>query len=222
MRTYLLFFVIFCCNLSLAKGQVTGNNHFVDRNYGNLLYHSQFESVKGSQFHPDEWLNGQLTANDGTMYKNLRLKFDAYNNKVVFNRNDTSFEVDPPAKEIRLFTADTLVFKNGYTISPKIKAAMYLQVLAEGKITLLKQLEKNIEEYTEFSDATKYKRFTETYRYYIYTGNQYQEIKMSKKGLEDVLQDHWPAVSAYLSQKKLNQKDEKSWTMAITYYNSIQ
>lgn len=228
MKAYLLFSVLIYCTLPVAKAQGTDNagRQLVDRNNGNLLYLSRYESIKGTQFYNDEWLNGSLIAANGAAYKNLQIKFDAYSNKVVINRNDSAFEVVPPPKEIRLFPAgnssDTLVFKNGYSISQKIRPGTYLQVLAEGKITLLKFIRKDIEEYTEYGDATKFKRFTDMYRYYVYTGGDgFGEIKISQKGLEDILHAQWPAVQSYLIQQKLNQKDEKSWMMAVKYYNTL-
>ncbi len=208
--------------------QAQSDNNYrqpVDRNSGSLLYLSQYESVKGSQFYNSDWLPGTVKADNGALYTGKQLKFDAMNNKFVFSSHDSLLEIVPAPKEVQLFavdgSVDTSIFRKGFSISGKLRPTVYLQVLAEGKTTFLKHIDKGIEEYTEYGDATKYKRFTELYQYFVFSNNEYREIKLNKKGLEELLQDKWPAVSGYLSEQKLSGKDEKSWRMAIRYYNSL-
>lgn len=196
-----------------------------DQENGNLLYIAQYTDIKGSPFLFDNWMKGELVLKNGSRIKDVQLKFDNYSNKFIINQNDTAYEISPSIKEIRLYpTGDTLnaiFFKNGFSINDNIKANAYLQILAEGKIMFLKYSKKDMEEYTEYGDATKYKRFTERNQYFIYSNGAYKAISLSKKNMQDLLSDKWNEVSQYINQHGLNGKDEKSWKQAIDYYNTL-
>lgn len=219
-----VFFLSFC----VAHAQNNSDNPLSNRQIispatGELLYIYQYEDVKGSAFLFDKWLQGTVILNNHAIYKNVKLKFDVSNNEFVFNRNDSSFILGPEAIEVRLFQNkdDSFVFKKGYDISNSIQPSKYLQVMTEGKLTFLKFLEKSVEEYKEYGDATKYKRFAEINNYYLYKDGKADGIRISKKALQSLLSDKWDKVSQYLSQNNLSGKDEKSVIAAIRYYNSL-
>ncbi len=218
-----LFFVY--CGLYAQENtnDPLADRKMIDRVTGSLLYIYQYEDVKGSSFLYDNWLTGMVILNNNVAFRNVKLKFDVTNNQFVFNRNDSSFQLGPEAIEVRLYqkNGDSLVFKNGYDINNAIRPSKYLLVLAEGKLTLLKYLKKNIEEYSEYGDATKYKRFVEMYDYYIYKDSKADMIHLNKKELQSQLSDKWDQVSQYLSQNSLSGKDEKSFIAAVRYYNSL-
>jgi hypothetical protein len=200
-----------------------GDRKMIDRVTGNLLYVYQYEDVNGSSFLYDNWLPGTVILNNHAIFNNVKLKFDVKDNEFVFNRNDSSFQLGQEVVEVRLYpkNGDSLIFKNGYDINNAIRPSKYLLVLAEGKLTFLKYLKKNIEEYNEYGDATKYKRFTEMYDYYIYKDGKAGMVHLNKKELQNQLSDQWDKMSQYMSQNNLSGKDEKSFIGAIRYYNSL-
>lgn len=209
-----------------AKAQESGGNRrFFDQATGNLLYTYQAVDVQGSQFLFDKWMKGKLILDNGQYIDNVMLKYDIYNSKIVVNKNDTAFELSSAVREVRFYTspdtASSVVLKNGFSISDKIKSNVYVQVLAEGKIGLFKYLKKNLDEYSEFGSATKVKRFNDMHQYYVLVNGQYRATSLSKKNLQDVTVDKWNQVSDFLSKNNLNGKDEKSWQMAIRYYNTL-
>ena len=76
---------------------------------------------------------------------------------------------------------DTLLFENGFEINQKVNAKIFLQVLAEGRITFLKFVQKDLETYNEYGNATILKRFKESYLYFIYKNGEYENVRLSKK-----------------------------------------
>jgi hypothetical protein len=219
----LLFPAAFLLHAQNNNDNPLNDRKMIDRTSGRLLYIFQYEDVKGSPFLYDDWMPAIAITYDNTMFKNMQLKFDVPKNEFIFKRNDTNYRLGPEVIEIRLFSkkGDSVVFKNGFDINNAIRQAKYLQVLAEGKITFLKYLKKNIEEYNEYGDATKYKRFIEMYEYYTYKGGKSDPVRITRKELETLLGDKWDKVSLYLSQNNLSGKDEKSFAAAIGYYNSL-
>jgi len=184
----------------------------------------QYTDVKGSPYFSEKWLKGKIFL-DQVWSDNLELKFDECNNYFMVNWHDTAFHINPSVKQIILYpgidTLNGLVFKNGYDINEKINAKTYLEVLAEGKMSFLKYWKKEIDEYTQYSDATKYKRFEQVNRYFIFVNSQFKDVTLNKKSLQDVLADKWAQVSEYVAKYKVDVKTETGWKLAIGYYNSL-
>lgn len=224
-RAFLFCLSFFSCCLINAQNNSETNRKIFDQATGDLLYSFQYTDIKGSPFLFDNWMKGELILENDSRIKDVQLKFDSYGSKFIINKNDTAYQISPAIKEIRLYptgdTSNAMVFKNGFSINGNIQPNTYLQVLAGGKTTLLKYSKKDMEEYTEYGDATKYKRFTERNQYFIYSNNSYKATTLSKKNLQDLLSDKWNEVSQYMNQHSLSGKDEKSWKQAIEYYNTL-
>jgi hypothetical protein len=185
----------------------------------------QYTDVKGSPYFSDKWLKGKVLLSDQLWVENLQLKFDEYNNHFIVNWHDTAFQISTVVKQIVLYpgsdTLNKLVFKNGYAINAKIDAKIYLEVLAEGKMSFLRYPKKEIDKYTEYGDATKYERFEEVHKYFIFVNSNFKEVTLTKKNLQDVLHDKWAQVSEYLAKFKADPKTIDGWKLVIGYYNSL-
>jgi len=225
---------LFICLLSLyaavnVHAQGTEEHKMLDRGEqgGNLLYFFQKEDIQGSQFLKEQWMPSVLYAINGARYESTKLKFDTYNNKFIFEKHDTAFELSGNVSVIYMYpnasdTINKMVFKKGYSINGKINPDKYVQVVAEGpKLSLLKYYFKDQEEYTEYGNATRFKRFKDQEQYYLVQNNQYEVISLSAKNLEAQTGAKWPQVSAYLKQNGMSGKNEKDWAAAIRYYNSL-
>jgi len=186
---------------------------------------AQYTDIKGSPYFSDKWLRAKVFLNDETSLDRLQVKFDQYNNSFIINWHDTAFQISSAVKQIILYPASVtlngMMFKNGYSINEKINAKTYLQELTEGKISFLKYPKKEMNDYTEYGDATKYKRFEEVNRYFIFVNGGFKEAILTKKGLQDVLPDKWTQVSEYLAKYKIDVKTQDGWRLAIGYYNSL-
>ena len=224
MRKIISCITLCCIFLPAFSQDQTTNRRAVDAATGNLLYVSQYTEVQGSPFMVDGWLPAKVIFNNSVL-EHIQLKFDIYNNAFILNKNDTAYVVSPVVEEVRIYpdadTAAALIFKKGFTINAKINTTTYLQVLAEGKITFLKFAKKELEEYTDYGDATKRKRFNESFQYFIYSNGQYESVQLSRKNIENLLSDKRTMVASFLQQYKLSGKDEKSWSAAIRHYNTL-
>ena len=209
-----------------AQQDEAANRRFLNQATSNMMYTRQYEDIQGSPFLYDQWMKGKIYLNDGASFNTLRFKFDAYNNKFIVNKNDTSFETSPAVQQVQLYlsddTSNVLTFRKGFAVNADINENKFIQVLASGKITLLKRNSKKLEEYTEYGNAAKLKRFHTITQYFVSGQLQYQEVTLTKKNLENLLSVQWPQVQAYLTKNKLNGKDEKSWSAAINYFNSLK
>jgi hypothetical protein len=225
MKKLLLFSIsILCLYNSYSQQDEKVNRRINDQATGNLLYIYEYTDIQGSPFLFEEWYDGTIIINEQQL-NHVSLKFDNYSNKFVVNRNDTSYEISRAVNEVHLFrnndTAKSLTFKKGYNINMRLNPNVFLQVLAEGKLTLLKYTYKDLEENAEYGSAIKIKRFREGQQYFILKEGKYLSSTITKKNLQDALSDKWIAVSGFLSKNGLNGKDEKSWAAAFRFYNSL-
>lgn len=223
INTLSLFFLHVLFSFSQTV-DMTGRKFFEETN-SNVLYTFQYTEIKGTPFLSDKWMRGKAFLDHEVSFDNLQIKLDLYNNKFIINWHDSSFQISTTVKQIELFpTGDTvngLVFRNGYSINAKINARTYLQVLADGKLTFLKYIKKEMNDFSEYSDATKYKRFEEIDKYFIFANGEFREIALNKKSLQDILPDKWNEVEDYLTKYKVNVKVQEGWRLAIQYYNSL-
>ncbi len=193
---------------------------------GNLLFYHQTEKIEGSPFLKDKWIDASVKVENGYVFKHVSLKLDIYNSVFVFNRNDTAYELGNYVVEVQFSpnypdTTQKLIFRKGFSINNSINNSKFLQVLVEGKITLLKYYQKETEEYTEYGNAVKFKRFNDKETYYTLKDGEYKLLSLSKKNLENLLQTQYGKIDAFLKGKDLSGKDENGWIAALNYSNSL-
>ena len=220
-------FIICVAGIAGAQAQVA-EHQVIDRggNNGTLTYTFQHDEIHGTQFLIDTWFDANITNEQNYTFRHFSVKFDVYNNKFVYNVNDTAYELGPGVKMVCLFpnpadTAQKMVYKSGYEIDRKITARKFLQVLAEGNTSLLKYSYKELEEYSEYGNAVRLKRFKDLDQYYILAGGRYIAVSINRKSLQQVLQDKWTQVKPWLEQKNMSGRDQAGWVAAIVYYNSL-
>ncbi len=191
-----------------------------------LNYIYQYTDVKGSAFINDNWEIANVVLNSGYVFKSVKIKMDAQQNKFIFNRNDSSFELPDNVKSVIIFpntndATQKIIYNKGIQINAQVNANKFIQVIAEGKISLYKYFKKDIEEYNEYGNATNFKRFVDMQQYYIYMNGEYNAINISKKNFDKTLKAKNATLDAFIKQKDLSGKDEKEWVLAINYYNSL-
>jgi hypothetical protein len=225
---YLLFILtIFVCSAVTTMAQ-TIEHQVIDRqNSGEgLTYIFQNTEVKGTQFLKDTWMDANITNGSGYTFRHQSVKFDSYNNKMVYNRHDTAFELASGSYTVAIYpdpsdTSNKMLFKNGYTINGKIGPDKYVQVLAEGKTSLVKYIFKETEEYNEYGNASKFKRYKDMQQYYVAANNQFTPVTISKKNFEAFFQPKWAKMEPFLKQHNISGKDESGWAQALAYYNTL-
>lgn len=210
-----------------AKAQSTDTRPGTDRVSGGLLYIYQYTEIQGTAFLNDQWQTARIILDNGGEVKSAQLKFDTYSNKFIFLRNDSSFELSSKIKAVIFYpdkndTTNKMIFKQNFAINGQINVNKYIQVLAEGKISLLKVYVKDIEEYTEYGNANKFKRFNDREQYFIYENGQYNSVNISKKNFEKLLKGKSAELDNFIKQKDLSGKEEKDWVDAIEYYDRLK
>ena len=198
----------------------------IDRSDGSMQYFYTLTEVDGNPFLKDNWTKAYALTADGYRFPKMDVKFDVYNGKFIFNKNDTAFEFPDQVTIVQVLpnendTSNKQVFERGFAISNSLNKNKFVQVLAEGKTSLLKAYKKEIEDYDVYGDAKKHQRYKATEQYYVLMNGQYVSAKLTKKDLESIFSSKATDIDAFLQKNNLSGKDEKSWIAAINYFNTL-
>ncbi len=185
-----------------------------------------YNEIRGSAFLFDDWKPTHVTDKDGIIFLNVPVRFDAYANKFLFNHRDTAYEFITVVKEFELFpsrgdTTTKMVFKKGFAADDKLTADKWVQVLAEGKITVIKYIRKTQQEISEYNVPGKINVFADNMTYFFIKNGTTVSQRPSPKFLQELLSDRWTLMDAFMKQHALSLRIEDNYLKAINYYNSL-
>ena len=110
------------------------------------------DNVEGSPWLFEHWKRGKVVLKGDKQYENLQLNFIPSINKFYFNQHDTSFELSGDVEEVRI--QDSIhpddrnydrVFKNNMYENKMVMPGTFVEILAEGRISLYKEYLKQAE-----------------------------------------------------------------------------
>jgi hypothetical protein len=213
---------LFICTFVLCT-PIFSQNVLQDPVTGKVFNSERYSAVNGSPFLIDEWISGSVITPRG-VYKNLELKLDAYGNTLFFKNDGKPFEFQDKVIGFTLMkrpgdSSTYLNFKNGLS-GNGVRTDQYLQVLAEGKLSLYRSDIKLLTEVNQVNQGV-IKTFTTSTRYYLMKDNVLQLIRMNKKDIYDLVQDKESQIETFVSQNKLSTKKETDLVKIVQYYNSL-
>ncbi|QKJ28956.1 hypothetical protein HQ865_04040 [Mucilaginibacter mali] len=201
-----LLFLAFDC-----KAQVTVYTDVTGRPFNVRNY----DGVEGSPYLYDDWMSGTVKMSNGSVYKNVYLKFNGKEGKPYFKGKDDSVLefVDPIAE----FTINN----NGADQQFISNNGAFYQVLTNGRINLLKQPVKEIQQNPTYVGAAPTKTFISADKYFILKDNKTTPFKRDKKAVTTALADKQTQIEAYLKKENPNLKDDADLAKLFIYYNSL-
>ena len=183
----------------------------------------KYSGVRGTPFINEDWLAGSVTTTRG-IYQNLQLKYNVYDNLLIFQQNDEAYEMTDQIVGFTLKPAPAdsttfMIFKNGISGSD-IRPSNFVQVLAEGKASLYKMPAKQMAEVTEVN-AGMVKVFANNNKYYLSVNNNLQRVQLKKADILQALADKADKLEVFIKDKKLSFKKEADLLVLIQYYNLL-
>ena len=174
--------------------------------------------VQGTPYLFDDWMPGSAISETGNTYANMKLKYDIRFNQVIFLSND-----DKPlifSQPLNSFVINNMRFTKGFTPVDLQTSSTFYQVLADGKVKLLKYFRKVVEERQAYGAPTE-KKYRQSQYYYIARDNQMISVKPDKKTILAALPGHGDQLEAYIKDHHINFKDDASSAQLVTYYNTL-
>ena len=187
------------------------------------------ESVEGSPLLFKDWRMGKVVLKNHEQYDNVRLNFDAANDKFYFNKHDTVFELVNAVEEIRVKdisnlndSSNDMVFKNNIDGYDAVKPKGFVEVLCNGKIPMFKQYTKIIEG-ENFTNGiiTSTKKYVLHIEIFVISNNEILPVKLNPHFFDELTSEKKDQIKAFVKSKRLNLKKETDFKEALSYYNSI-
>ncbi len=183
--------------------------------------------VEGSPYFNTEWMKGIVIMNDGKQYTSPQVKFDLLDNELRFIGRDGKEMIattNSAFHQITLIdtvqsTSYTFVHSDAITTSDKKETGWY-QVVYNGDISVLKRLKKVISENKPYGSATVEQRITTASTYMLFTDNKLIGVKKFKD-IAGLFPSKKEELSKYISQNKLNGKDDQDYVELLDYYHSL-
>jgi len=192
------------------------------RSTPNMTPSEKYDQVQGSAYFNSEWSKGVVKLKNGNTYKDLDVKFDQVEQKLIFKRADekTFFFADPISEFQITYMADNKTMTAHFVYNSNMHA--FYQVLANGTAELLKSTIKTIQSVPVFPSGTEpTNRIIEKEEYYIYSENGLTHIKIEKGDILKALDDKQRELSEYIRANNLDLKKDDELAQLIQYYNSI-
>ena len=232
-QLWLLVFLMSLVQLSNAQANNInttgkfGSQIFLSYVYGRA-FENKYGDINGSAYFIPDYKFSTIILSDGRKYYNIKAKLNLVEHEVVFKSSSgeegfigkgmvsTISIVDSTKQGIKNYT-----FQSGF---PKIDNQAnfnFYQVYITGKATLLKSINKSIEERLNELSGEKSKEFMVRENVYIYIGGAMKRIKKEKEFFMNILADQAASVNQYLTTNKINFKNEDQIIKLIEFYNSL-
>lgn len=188
---------------------------------GNAVYED------GTPFFINEWLVGNLISENKRKFAGVFVKLNLQTDRVNYQYQETKAERvagEGVVREIEFkdpSRLDTVRFRCHFPPIDKHDLKTFYQVLADGKVTLLKQIKKIFIEEKAFNSATITRRFDTQNSYYIFKDEKMALLKRTKSGLLNVLSDQKELIEKFISNNKLTIKSDNDLAKIFAYYNSL-
>ncbi|OKL40636.1 hypothetical protein [Pontibacter flavimaris] len=183
-------------------------------------------SMTGSPYlHPD-WAEGAISLSNGTTYQGINIMYDQVKDVILFkNKDDQVMELIEPVKEFSISYIQNnekvnKTFRKGYS-SEGVTPDAFLEVLADGKTTLLKRTTKNVFDRKGYSSATIEREVQESQDYYVANSNKLLKVKKSKGSLLAALPGKADELQSYIKTNSLNLRNDSDMAKLVAYYNSL-
>jgi len=220
MMKYCILLGCCCIFTDPASGQL-----LQDGVTGKFYFEKKSTEVKGSPFLFEQWLPSRVIFENGKEQKNVILKVDLEHNLPLFLRNDSAFEFVFPLKEFILYTpsGDSVRFRKGFPAAENIHANTYLELLIDGKLTVVKHHPVIRTVRKEYNSAVQTEELIhQPPVLYLQQGNTLYRIRRNGESVfQELMKKDWNLVSDFIKKEKLNLKKEADICRLVRYYNTL-
>ena len=231
-----LFIISYTSSFAQLGNSTSGSTSVtdvIDPSYQNtgLRYAERFKEVEGSPYLFDTWKSGELVTSVGKKVEGLTLKFDAYSNILVLQKEEEEVALmDGAISEFSLFDLEgkQMLFRK-FPLG-KMGKQVFAQILFYGKLILVKhhkvsrvRKENNSGGYGDAGNMKETEHFSHTNVYYIKQkeSDTFEPFKPNRKAMLKMLPDHQDEITSYMKKEKLKLKDDDEIIQLLQYYESL-
>lgn len=176
----------------------------------------------GTPFFDTEFLPASIVLVSGQRYENVLVKINLLSNEVIYKTPEgKELAVLPPIKQVELNkNGKLLFFEYGFPVYEKQNQKTIYQVLAKGKISLIKYFFVQVTEAKPYSSATMLRTIEQFPKLFLY--DQSMSLKKAPKSNEDLLslyKEDATKIQGILQKNNLKIKKEEDFIKCISTLN---
>lgn len=182
-------------------------------------------NVQGSPYYNESFLLGKVYTNNDNDFFETELRYDAYNDEMQMRQSGKIIALLKFEKS-KIEISNEVYEAHSYTDEDDSNGLRYFINLTKPENTtklLLSKSKKFVQGIKAENSYTTDKppMFLDETSYFLLKDNTISPVKLSKKKFLNFLEDKEKQIDTYISQKKLNFKNDEDFIDIINFYNSL-
>ena len=189
---------------------------------------NKYADISGSAYFFPNFKFANIVLKDGRAYKNVNARLNLVEHEVNFIASNgeegyigkgmvSSIAFNDTTKE----GVNEYLFQTGFSPIDNQNFIHFYQVLVSGKTSLLKSINKSIDERVNELSGEKSKEFAVRENLYILSGGSLKRIKKDAGFFINAMADQKDAVNQFINSNKLNFKSEEQLKKLVEFYNTL-
>lgn len=236
MKKYILIIVAFQF-IAIDHLQAQANSVSTTGKWGQQIFLSdvngrafenKYADINGSAYLFPDFKFATIELADGRKYANVKARLNLVEHEVNFIASNgeegyigkgmvKSFLINDTTRQ----GIKTYSFQTGFPKTDNQTVIHFYQILASGKIALVKSINKNIEERLNELSGEKSKEFAVRENLYIQVNSELIRIKKEPSFYLGIMADQKEAINQFCKANKINFKNEEQLISLVKYYNSL-
>jgi hypothetical protein len=233
----IIIIIIVSAIISAIKVNAQSNNISTTGKWGQQIFISdvngrafvnKYADVNGSAYLFPNFKFATILLKDGRAYKNVNARLNLVEHEVNFIASNgeegyigkgmvSSIQFNDTTKE----GVKEYLFQTGFSPVDNQTVIHFYQVLVSGKTSLLKSINKSIDERVNELSGEKSKEFAVRENLYILTGGAIKRIKKDAGFFLNTMADQKDAINQFINSNKLNFKSEEQLKKLVEFYNTL-
>ncbi len=191
-------------------------------------FQNKYDNYVGSIFLYDDFRLANVTLQNGKAFENVKTKIDLLDHEMVFLTTDGKIGIlsNGQVKEIRFIgesndSSSARVFRSGFPKVDVLKSSSFYEVLADGKLVLLKSIMKyGVENKNELSGEVS-RQLETVENIYTFKDNQMKRLKKDREVIFDLMTDKKNEIVTYQRKLNPNLKNLSELINLVKFYNGL-
>lgn len=192
-------------------------------------FQNKFDKYVGSIFLYDDFKLANITLQNGKAFEKVKTKIDLLDHEMVFLSSDGKLGIlhNGQVKEIRFIgepndTTSARIFRTGFPKVDVLNSSSFYEVLADGKLVLLKSIMKYaVENKNELSGEVS-RLIEDAENIYTFKDNQMKRLKKDREAIYDLMADKRSEMASKQRSLNPNLKNIAELIDIVRLYNALQ
>ena len=232
-----LIALLICLTIASSSLYSQANNISTTSKWGQQIFLSdvngrafenKYADVSGSAYLYPNFKFATIVLKDGRTYNNVQARLNLVEHEVNFIASNGEQGYIGKGMVTSILFNDTTkdgvnanFFQTGFSPIDNQSAIHFYQVLVNGKISLLKSINKNIEERLNELSGEKSKEFAQRENLYVLSEGSLKRVKKDSDFFLSTMANQKEAINQYIRTNKLNFKNEEQLKKLVEFYNSL-